>query len=138
MNTRIFKTFTAAICLTMLAAGTASAGAVCLSDGVAPYRFSKLKLPKKAGDTTGFVGVRYSPLGVRPVIGVATKVTSGATVLSFQTHSDGINGNDFSATWVAMDSTLAGTAYYDNDGDFVKDDGMLTMSIIDCDTVTVP
>ncbi|HYC54526.1 MAG TPA: hypothetical protein VEL28_06290 [Candidatus Binatia bacterium] len=132
-----FALITASIGLTLLATSLALAAPVCLHDTVSPYYFAKLKLPKKASQTTTFHGIRTFGFA-RNVTGIASRNSSGQLLISLHAQTAGPDGNDFLLGWVASDATLAGNAFFDNDGDFVKDDGTLAMSIVDCDTVLLP
>ena len=137
MNRCIFRTFAVSLGLTLVAAGPALAGPVCLHDSVSAYYFAKLKLPKKPGQTTTFSGVRA--LGfARNATGTASMGAGGQISVTLRVEGTSNSGNDFTVGWVAADSTLAGTGSYDNDGDYQRDDGTLAMSLVDCDTVTIP
>jgi hypothetical protein len=137
MNRRTLATLAASVGLTLLATGSAVAAPVCLHDTVSPYYFAKLKLPKKSGQTTTFTGIRAFGFA-RNVTGTASRNTNGQISFTLHAQAPGPDGNDFLLGWIASDATLAGTAFFDNDGDFVKDDGTLAMSIVDCATVIMP
>jgi hypothetical protein len=137
MRRPTLATFAVTFGLTLFAAGSALAAPVCLHDTVSPYYFAKMKLPKKPGQVTTFTGVRANGFARNATV-TASRATGGAIQFTMHVATPSSNGNDFTMGWTAIDDTLAGTVYFDSDGDFVKDDGAFAMSIVDCSTVTLP
>jgi hypothetical protein len=124
--------------LVLAAIGTASAKSICLQDSTGDsYIFTKVKLPKKPGQTTSFSGVQYLIGGAFNISVTTSMYADGSIQASALMQSPFTIGLSNLLAW-ETDSTLTGTVYYDNDGDYLKDDGSFMLTAIDCASVVVP
>ncbi len=135
MQTAVTKGAGAApLTLAMLISPAVSAKDLCISDpgAAAAWIFSKVKLPKKAGEATALQGTFISGGQSYPSNGTAIRRADDSLAIGVIVcgHFD-INSS--LGSWIA-DDTLAGTGSYDNDGDYFLNDGTLTLGAVDCDT----
>lgn len=129
-----------AVAIQLAGVGVASAKDLCLTDVYGgDYILSKIKLPKKPGSTTLLQGLRTifnSSFSV--VSGVASRRASGVLVIALTVQRPNELGNDFTLSWTTANEDLSGTAAADFDGDYLRDDGFVTMSATDCSQVIIP
>lgn len=128
--------------LVIFSAGLAEAKSACVADASSNYyMFSKVKLPKTAGDATTLQGMYLQadlPESLqRGFSGVAVRRRTGDLRISLFVHSTNGVYSDFTVTWVA-DDLLQGTAIRDLDGDFNKDDATDALTTTDCATIPYP
>ena len=124
----------------LIAVGVAPAAAknLCLSDGANSFVFESPK-KLKPGKSIALRGI-YVLDGVlsSPFDGSAIMRSDKSVAIGLFVHNVVNGSNNFTLEWVTS-TTLAGEAGYDADGDFrTTDDGTLSLSVVDCKTVTIP
>ena len=122
-------------------ASVAAAADVCLSSGgILPTGFvlKKVKALKKAGSVSPLSGYAIDPLGSYAVSGAAIVYGDGTIGVGLDARGMENGQGDFSASWIALDATLQGTARLDTDGDFQRDDATMGLSTVDCASVPNP
>lgn len=124
-------------------AGLASAKDLCLVDDQlfpSGYVLNKIKLPKKPGTSTSLGGYVVGSLGTRSTLsGVAVMRGGGQISVTIRTVPLDASSNAITASWDAVDSTLQSDAVrLDTDSDGIQDDGAISLSTLDCETVPLP
>ena len=119
-------------------AGTAAAKDICLDGGSSgKVVFRKVK-KLKAGGTIPLAGM-YIISGSMAACEGAAAMNSAGNSVSVGIFCHGLLlSNNFTWEWTATDTTLAGTGDRDLNGDYSPDGSPLTLTSIDCSTVTVP
>ena len=92
----------------------------------------------QAGQAVAVQGVFFTGAQkLAPFHGTIVTAPDGLRLLvGLFVHSTALSLNDFTVSGV-VDQTLGGTVNFDNDGDF-KPNGTLTVSEVDCATITIP
>ena len=72
-----------------------------------------------------------------PLHGSAVLNSDGKVRLGIVVHSSAYIQNDFTITG-AVNTAFAGTVAYDNDGDFLPNNGTLVFEAADCSTIAIP
>jgi hypothetical protein len=125
--------------LVLLTVATAPVWArdLCIGDGSSTFVFRKVKTLRPGG-AIALTGLYFNGFTTVPVEGGATMRSDGTVAAGVFVHSaDGGLARNSTLEWVT-NSTLAGTVPYDNDGDFLADDGVLNLSVIDCKMIVLP
>jgi hypothetical protein len=108
---------------------------VCVQDTGTFMIFKKVK-KLKAGGAIALHGLFIQGTSAFPFDGSAMMKSDGTTVLvGAFVHSMSL-ANNFTLEWVT-DTTFAGSASYDNDGDYFPN-ASFNFVTVDCTTVTVP
>jgi hypothetical protein len=136
-KTRVIATLLAATAVMTLASpSTASAKDICLSEAnEAELVFSKVKALKPGG-AVALTGTWIFNGNSWPMSGSAIMRTNGAVLIQVFVGTAGANDMGQRVQWVG-DSSFAGEADYDSDGDNTPD-GALTLTALDCETVVFP
>ncbi len=137
------KIAAAAVALAVVAQPAAAlAKSICVFDPANSYAFvfSKVKLPKKPGETTSATVERINTIvpGARPCSGPISKLTNGSVKIGLTCYG-GDGGSGFMVGWTSADvETLVGTAGYETDGDFDFNEISVGLTTVDCETLTLP
>lgn len=122
--------------------GVAAAADVCLSNGgILPtlYVFKKVKAPKKPAAVASLTGYVVNVFGSYSVSGTAIAYADGTIGIGVTAHALENGVSNFSASWIATDTTLAGNGVaVDTDGDFQRDDETYNLTAVDCATALAP
>lgn len=134
---KLSRMFFSTLCLLTFATA-AGAKDLCVSNGgFTAFKFTRVKLPKvgAAAPLSGIYLDNFNNLS-RVATGTIIRRGDGSLLVGLMGHGNGAGLNDVTATWVA-DDQLAGTVFFDSDGDYVKDDGSVVISAVACDTLTI-
>lgn len=136
-RTKSFPILLLSLVLLTVAAAPVRARDLCIGDGNSTFVFRKVQ-KLKPGGAIALTGLYFNGFTTVPVVGGATMRSNGSVTAGVFVHSaDGGLARNSTLEWVTT-STLAGTVPYDNDGDFLADDGVLNLSVIDCKTIVLP
>ena len=119
-------------------AGAAAAKDICLDGGTSGQLVLRKVKKLKAGGTVPLAGM-YIISGSMAACEGAASMNSAGTAVSAGVFCHGLLlSNNFTWEWSATHATLAGSGDRDLNGDYSPDGSPLTLTSIDCSTVTVP
>ena len=119
-------------------AGAATAKDICLDGGTSGQLVFRKVKKLKAGGAISLAGM-YLISGTESACEGAATMNSAGTSISVGIFCHALLvSNNFTWEWTATDATLAGSGDRDINGDYNPDLSPLTLTSIDCSTVTIP
>ncbi len=132
-----WKQIVASSLIVLGSASVASAKDICITTGFSAIRFSKIK-PLKPGRSVALNGVYIGLFGTAlPVYGAAYMRMNGTVTLAVTISDLAGAGGVFHYAIEYADASLAGSGYYDSDGDGTSD-GTFVWNADDCSTFSLP